>query len=300
MHPPLDPPAKAPTRPVLSRRGGSLRGPGRGVSDGRAGRPPVSARAGKKTSSMIRHGSLRSALKRLLLPRDRLLALAYKNYLLGDPILRRLSELVDPRRTAVDIGAHLGIFTYFLAKKCPRVIAYEPNPDMAELLRLTAAANVEVVCRALSDRAGRATLAVPIIEGRQVHGLGRVKAHDDERPAKCFEVELARLDDEPLENVGFMKIDVEGHEEHVLRGGERLLRRDRPVLLVEIEERHTGKPVAETFGLIERLGYDGYFLRAGKLAPVARFDPARDQDVGNLERPGTAYINNFVFKPRAS
>ena len=247
---------------------------------------------------MTIRGNLGSVLQGLLPPKGRFLALAYKNYFLGDPILRRLPELVDPRRTAVDVGAYVGIYTYFLAKRCARVVAYEPNPDMAALLRLNAAENVEVVCRALSDRAGRGTLSVPIIEGRQVHGLGRVAADDEEGCARLIEIELVRLVDEPLENVGFMKIDVEGHEENVLRGGETLIRRDRPVLLVEIEERHTGKPVTDTFASIERLGYDGYFLSAGKLEPVARFDPVRDQSVSNLDRPGTDYINNFVFKPK--
>ena len=123
-------------------------------------------------------------------------------------------------------------------------------------------------------------------------------ANGEGGPETRFEVELARLDDEPLQDVGFIKIDVEGHEGSVVRGGERLIRRDRPVILIEVEQRHAPKPVTETFQQIERLGYDGFFLKSGRLRPVAEFDPARDQDVGNLHRPGTAYINNFVFQPK--
>ncbi len=239
----------------------------------------------------------RDALKRLLPPRARLVAFAYKNLLVGDPIIRRLAEFADPRRTAVDVGANIGVFSYFLARRCPRVVAYEPNPLVAERLRLAAADNVEVVRRGLSDRSGRATLSVPIIEGRQVHGLGRVATNGDGRGAMLFEVELGRLDDEPLTDVGFIKIDVEGHEESVVRGGERLIRRDRPVILVEIEQRHTDTPVADIFALIEGFGYEGCFLKSGNLRPVAEFDVERDQDIANLSRAGTAYINNFVFRP---
>lgn len=237
-------------------------------------------------------------MKRVLPPKARLVAFAYKNYLWGDPIIRRLRELADPRRTAVDVGANIGVYSYFLAKHCARVVAYEPNPVVAETLRLAAAENVEVVRRALSDETGRATLSVPIVEGREVHGLGRVAANGEGGPETRFEVELARLDDEPLQDVGFIKIDVEGHEGSVVRGGERLIRRDRPVILIEVEQRHAPKPVTETFQQIERLGYDGFFLKSGRLRPVAEFDPARDQNVRNLRRPGIAYINNFVFRPK--
>ena len=243
-------------------------------------------------------GRARDAVKRLLPPKVHLVAFAYKNFLIGDPIIRRLAELVDPQRTAVDIGANIGVYSYFLARRCPRVVAYEPNPRVAERLRRAAAGNVEVVRRGLSDRPGRATLSVPIIDGRQVHGLGRLAPNGNEQPATRFEVELARLDDEPLTDVGFIKIDVEGHEESVVRGGERLIRRDRPVILVEIEQRHTPTPVADIFGRIESLGYEGFFLKSGKLRPVAEFDVARDQNIANLPRAGTAYINNFVFRPK--
>ena len=119
-------------------------------------------------------GRTREAVKRLLPPKVRLVAFAYKNFLIGDPIIRRLGELVDRRRTAVDIGANIGVYSYFLARLCPRVVAYEPNPLVAERLRRAAAGNVDVVRRGLSDRPGRATLSAPIIDGRQVHGFGRV------------------------------------------------------------------------------------------------------------------------------
>ncbi len=69
---------------------------------------------------MTIRGNLGSVMQGLLPPKGRFLALAYKNYFLGDPILRRLPELVDPRRTAVDVGAYVGIYTYFLAKRCAR------------------------------------------------------------------------------------------------------------------------------------------------------------------------------------
>lgn len=48
-----------------------------------------------------------------------------------------------------------------------------------------------------------------------------------------------RLDDIIKDDVGFIKIDVEGHELAVLKGATSLINRCRPVLLVECEERHS-------------------------------------------------------------
>ena len=41
--------------------------------------------------------------------------------------------------------------------------------------------------------------------------------------------------------IGFIKIDVEGHELEIIRGGKNFLKHHKPVMLIEIEERHTGK-----------------------------------------------------------
>ena len=55
---------------------------------------------------------------------------------------------------------------------------------------------------------------------------------------ETIRVPLRTLDSYNLSNIGFIKIDVEGHELDVLRGAEVTLRRDQPNLLIEIENRH--------------------------------------------------------------
>jgi hypothetical protein len=92
--------------------------------------------------------------------------------------------------------------------------------------------------------------------------------------------------------VSFLKCDVEGHELNVFRGAEQLLRRDRPVLLFECEQRHHGgRPISEVFTYLEGLGYSGRFFDGLRLAPLAEFDPRRHQ--ASPDAPG--YCNNFVF-----
>ena len=114
-----------------------------------------------------------------------------------------------------------------------------------------------------------------------------------------LDVMLERLDAFEFLDLMFVKIDVEGAELDVLRGGAETLRRCRPLLLVEIEQRHHREPIAEVFEQIALFGYDGAFLDgSGRLRPLSAFDVERWQLEAVL-RPdrGQPYINNFFFSP---
>ena len=67
------------------------------------------------------------------------------------PEMGLLKFIVDPSRNSVDIGASLGLFTYFLARYSVHVYAFEPNPLPLRYLRTLVDDNVTVVHGALSD-----------------------------------------------------------------------------------------------------------------------------------------------------
>ncbi len=92
-----------------------------------------------------------------------------------------------------------------------------------------------------------------------------------------------------------MKIDVEGHEEAVLHGGLETLMREKPNLMIEIEERHAPGSLDRVSTLLQGLGYLGFYLDGKQIKPIAQFNPDRDQ----VRQNGKAgrYINNFLFFP---
>ena len=206
---------------------------------------------------------------------------------------------------AVDIGASDGAYTIRLCQGAGRVLAFEARPDQATRLAAMAKANalpVRVEGVALSDRCGTVRLRVPRSDyGRatieQMNGLDGVADIEE------IAVPTRRLDDYDLSGVGFIKIDVEGHELAVLRGAEETLRRSAPVLLVELEDRHHPNAVAEATAFLAGLGYAGYFLTEAGLQSISRFDPAVHQDLAKLPQPpdyagiGETYFNNFLFCP---
>jgi FkbM family methyltransferase len=221
----------------------------------------------------------------------RLRALKYMRYI--DPEMGLLRFLVDPKRISLDVGANLGLFTYHLARASREVHAFEPNPIPFRILAGVADKNVIVRQMAVTDRSGDVRLIVP--KGRKgwsSNGAGLDRAASGRFVA--VEVPGRRIDDLGLQDIGFIKIDVEGHEAAVLRGARETIMRDRPNLFIEAERAHVGDRVADVFHQLSDLGYDGYFLDEGVLRNISRFSSADRQS----DRDAPAYVKNFIFIPR--
>jgi len=176
------------------------------------------------------------------------------------------------------------------------VIAFEPNPKMYRILAAALPDNAEARQIALSDCAGTAMLEVPQRNGGWSNQHASLNPHRNEGlDVGKVEVEMCPLNSLDLPPVGFIKIDVEGHEKAVIAGAKGLIERDKPRLIVELEERHTGQPIREAVAEIEALGYEAFFLRAGALQRISEFVPERDH-LGVEDTP--VYVNNFIFLPR--
>lgn len=223
------------------------------------------------------------------------------NWFRGERELRLMKHVCQKDRIALDIGANLGIFSYFLRRHSRRCMAFEPNPDMVSILRTTYGNDIDIFPFALSDVAKEIALSIPVINGVEDNGRATIEAENDLDGHKLVtrEISCKRLDDLNLDPVGFIKIDVEGHEEAVLLGGATLLERDRPTALIEIEERHKSGAIDTITERMNGLGYRGFFLLNGRLRSIDQFELAvhqRPNDVGDFGIvSGATYINNFLF-----
>ena len=126
------------------------------------------------------------------------------------------------RRCAVDIGAHVGLWSMHLAALFETVWAFEPNPVTADLWPWNVPErNATLVRCALGDRAGSVGLAF------EAAHTGHTRIEGD------GPFPLETLDSFALQNVDLIKIDVEGYELGVVKGAEQTLRRCHPVVIVE-------------------------------------------------------------------
>lgn len=256
-----------------------------------ATRPPRAAGGWVPTFSVAER------LKQALIPPRVYIDYLYRKALFrGEAELRLLPQLADPRRVSLDIGANKGVYSYALLKCSAKVHAFEPNPKLFSMLSRWAADRVELHPFALGDRAGTVALNVPKSgRGRGFSNQGGTLLPVT-REFASVPVEVKRLDDLDLGDVGFIKLDVEGYEREVLAGGTGLLRRCRPVLLVELEEKHTKRPLPEMVAEIRGHGYECSFLHGGVLKSFAELDVERRH-----RRPATRadYVFNFIFRPNA-
>ena len=217
-----------------------------------------------------------------------------------EPEMGLIPYLADPRRAAVDVGAANGAYLEALIPHAASLVGFEANPDRARDLTRLYGRQARIICAAVSSTSGRARLRIP----GDRWGLATIAPENDLSGAAVREEEVAQvtLDELGLPPVGFIKIDIEGHELEALKGAAGLLARDRPALLVEAEERHRANAVASVRAFLEPFGYAGFMLADGRIAPIERFDPAVDQGVAleqhELLNSGSytgRYVNNFVF-----
>ena len=96
-----------------------------------------------------------------------------------------------------------------------------------------------------------------------------------------------------LNKIDFIKIDVEGHELNVLEGAVTTLKKFKPSMLIEIEQRHHNKNIDHIFSFISSFGYEISYYNLEKLRfeQLNNFDIEENQSVENIKT--SKYINNF-------
>ncbi len=177
------------------------------------------------------------------------------------PEIAVVTDRLQAGDTAIDVGAHVGTFTIPMAHAVGdtgTVLAVEADPDNAELLAMNVTLN-------------QVRNTVHVHRGGVGHDdqTGSMRFPGDANTGAAFftgevggDVQVRPLDkivdDLGLGPVALVKIDVEGMELDALRGGIELLRRDRPVLYIEIAPEllaRRGHSASEVEGLLSDLGY---------------------------------------------
>lgn len=153
-----------------------------------------------------------------------------------EPEVTRLKKIIRTDGIAIDVGAAYGLYSWHLSRLTKECIAFEANPESAAILmkRLPRTAVYSV---ALSSSCGKTKLRIPRMGSLEITGYSTIEAKNSLCQFDGYreiEVPMRTLDSFELDNVCFIKIDVEGHELEVLKGGEKTISQNKPDILVEI------------------------------------------------------------------
>ena len=169
-------------------------------------------------------------------------------------IFAALSGLEERFRTgrALDIGANIGNHALYYARKFGKVDAFEPHPRIANLLRFNTepTPNITVHEVGVGESAGT---------GMMDETLGNIGASSIGKGS--IPIEIRSIDSFDYDDVEFMKIDVEGFEQQVLRGARETIERCSPIIIVEQHRHEFSNGYPETLKIIENMGYAfGWFV----------------------------------------
>ncbi|WP_431900806.1 FkbM family methyltransferase [Nonomuraea sp. bgisy101] len=199
---------------------------------------------------------------------------------LSEPEILGLPQLIRAGDVCFDIGAAYGMYTYPLAAlvgPAGQVHSFEPLPNPYRILaagcRVAAAPRIRATNAALGPEPGAERMTLPFRFGLPIHGWAHLRTgqqragrHVSFSSAKTLTVEVRGIDEycaaAGIDRVAFMKVDVEGFEARVLEGAAEIIGRDRPSLLLEIEDRHLDKYGMRSEDLVEPLLKSGYLMYA--------------------------------------
>jgi FkbM family methyltransferase len=166
-----------------------------------------------------------------------------------EPVRRASIKYCRDRDVALDIGANVGLWTRDLCQYFQRVIAIEPVADFREcLVKNVPTTNLKIYDCALGAEASMIDMIItPENTGH---------SHVDPASFGQGKIKMQTLDDLNLSKFDYVKLDCEGYEFNIVRGGENCLKEYRPVIVVEQKfHKDTGiTDNGETVALLQSWG----------------------------------------------
>ncbi len=184
-------------------------------------------------------------------------------------------QKLHPSQTFLDIGAHIGYFSVLaseLIKDNGRVIAIEPSKNTYRILRSNTAneKNIRTYNLAISDKNGQQLfMDFPDVrsEDNRLVTSKNIQTKADTYPMATMTLDALVKEKNFLPSM--IKIDVEGGESKVIKGGETYLQNMDPVIIMEVLKTTDKKPYWSAMNLLEQWGFQMYrILENGGLSGI--------------------------------
>ncbi|VAX07286.1 hypothetical protein MNBD_ALPHA03-1733 [hydrothermal vent metagenome] len=204
--------------------------------------------------------------------------------------MQLLPILCHEQMTSLDVGAKFGMYTYRLNQYSKKVVAFEPIEALnIALSNIFKRCSVDIMPLALSETSGEISMRTPLYKsGNPCYGRSTIEKNnplefEEIKGWEEFTIKTARLDDLLIENVGFIKIDVEGHEQAVLDGALLTIQKYKPAFLIEANNSHSENAIEKLFHWAKDNSYLVFFMNDNLILPASKFDVSYHHHQLNME-----------------
>ncbi|MDQ6600386.1 FkbM family methyltransferase [Bacillus salipaludis] len=151
-----------------------------------------------------------------------------------EELLTNFIDYIPNQGVIYDIGANIGNHTLFFSKymKPNRIFSFEPSKELFEVLtnniRINKIDNVQLYNSAVGEKEEKGILNFNTTNS----GASNIEVKQDGN------IQIIKIDNLEIESPDFIKIDVEGFEYNVLKGMNKTLQKNRPVIWIEIQDEN--------------------------------------------------------------
>lgn len=222
-----------------------------------------------------------------------------------DCIKRSVFEKIKNQRTCLDIGANIGNHSLFFSYFFKSIISFEPNPRAFLLLQANAMLNYNIkpINLGLSSKAGKGIASIGL------QNIGGASLNIKRNNSIDVEFSLEILDDfvknNSIEDIDFIKIDVEGHEIEVLEGAKLTLKKFKPCIAIEVLKADISNGRSKIIDFLNNNGYNFFYtpeethplwMKSHGLAKLLNSISARISNSGFLENFELIQLNPKFIK----
>jgi FkbM family methyltransferase len=173
-------------------------------------------------------------------------------------------------RIFIDIGANIGCYGLSLCKYADHIYAFEASESSCKMFQknveMNFLKNVTIINRAVYDTNGN---RVYLRHSNDASGNNSLFINEGNI---IEEVETITIDEyvnkEGINNVGVIKIDIEGSELYAIKGAKNTIKKYRPIIICELNSltcKQAGYDVNELYSYIVSFGYNGFYIKKGKM-----------------------------------
>ena len=172
-------------------------------------------------------------------------------------LIRQMRNELPDDMVLVDVGGNIGTFLCQFLDKCKTVLVFEPIPRLNNVIKNSIEYNkdhkIQLIAKAVGDQPG----SVKMLDNNNSNIV------DNGNTTDVLNIEVTTLDNElsHLEKVDFIKIDVEGYELNVLKGARELIRKQRPVLFIEVHPMYLENYGQHFEGVIDFIENNNYTIQ---------------------------------------